>query len=100
MFKAPTEDLEKQIVEFCMNELGFELGEFWYSWFTSRNTENASLHIDCNIKGLSEVISYKLAKQNFIDKIFKIQECPMHDEEFEIKYHIHFKTQPWILSPN
>lgn len=92
-FKAPTEELEQQIIEFCLNVLGFALGGFWYKWFTSNNPDNATVHICCCSSGYSEMIRKEFASLPFVESVYKVTECNTPHEEEPYMYHVHFKLK-------
>lgn len=96
-FKAPTEELELEIVEFCLNTLGLGMGQFWYDWFTSHNINNATLHINCCSLGMKDFLTKNISKLSFVGKIHEIREMDISNfiepEEFPIKYTIHFKIK-------
>lgn len=91
-FIAPTEDIELQIVEFCLNKLKLEFGEFWYNWFTSNNKSNATVHINCNKDNIRK-LREKFSMLPFVNCIFKVQKNPMEASDFKTQYYIHFKVK-------
>lgn len=93
-FKAPTENIELEIVEFCINILGLDISQFWYDWFTSASKTNATLHINCCSIGMKKFIRENISKLSFVNKIHEVKELNLENYEtndFPIKYTIHFK---------
>ena len=76
-FKAPTEELELEIVEFCINVLGLGMEHFWYDWFTSNNINNATLHINCCSLGMKDFLTKNISKLSFVGKIHEIREMDL-----------------------
>jgi hypothetical protein len=96
-FPAPTEEIELNIVEYCLNVLGLQFGEYWYKWFNSNKSEtnhNHTLQIECNVSNLSDKIRASLPTVLNIEKIHKIQEIPLPEWcDFRYQYFIHFKSK-------
>jgi len=95
-FKAPTEDIELELINFCVEQLELGFGDFWYQWFTSNNIDNASIHIDCNDDNLTEKIRKQFSSLSFFDFFHKggIKLISMPEyTEFRYKYHLHIKLK-------
>ena len=100
-FKAPNESVELAIVNFCIEKLGLEFGQFWYEWFKSRSERNQNLKIYCSVKGLRNKIREELSVYDEFPAIEKIHELTEYDftesdfwhDDLKICYMIHFKTK-------
>lgn len=72
-FVAPTEELELKLVEYCLNVLNLEFGDFWYDWFPSKIKGNHNIQITSYGK-----VDEKVLRETFLKyfeglKIFSIQ---------------------------
>lgn len=94
----PTEQLELNVIEYCMNVLGLPFGEFWYEWFPSNKIDNYALHITCNVNGLRGKVKATINQIKGIEvvKIFEVMELDIsrwvEPGEPTIKYRAHIKA--------
>lgn len=72
-FPAPTEELELKLVEYCMNVLNLEFGDFWYDWFPSRLIGNHNIQISSYSKVDEKILRETFLKYFDAVKIFSIQ---------------------------
>ena len=96
---APTEKIELAIVNYCVETLGLEFGEFWYKWFDSNKEDNHSLQIECDVAGLVEKIRKTLKQHDDINVVsfYELREIPLPDYcENRYQYNIHFKKEPLL----
>ncbi len=97
-FPAPTEDIELEIVELCL-QVGLPFGEFWYNWFDSSDKpkENHTLHINCKVPWVGQTLKKEILNLKTF-KIIKIHKYDLvilpEDQEFQFQYYFHFKTEP------
>lgn len=96
-FIAPTEKIELELIEFCIEKLGLNFGEFWYQWFNSNNPNNITIHLDCNNNKLIDKIKKEMCNLSFFNSFHKIDLINMerfnNPEDFSFKYYIHFKKK-------
>ena len=96
-FSAPTDALELIIVEYCLDILKLQFGEFWYKWFPShshKENNNHSMHIECDVQWLRDTLVKTFPQVSFVNKVFKIQEIPLPEYcEHRVQYYIHFKMK-------
>jgi hypothetical protein len=90
---ALTQEIENEIVNFCLNELQIPFGDFWYEWFNSNKKGNFTLHIKSN--GNISITKEKLFKLSFIKKIFKLsffnkRSYGYFEDDLCYEYIIHF----------
>lgn len=73
MFPAPTEEIELKMVNYCMDTLHLPFGEFWYAWFPAHaKNRNQTVHIECNVDGLEEIIRQTFSNVVEVEKFHKI----------------------------
>jgi hypothetical protein len=45
-FVAPNQEIENEIINFCLNEFNIPFGDFWYNWHNSNKYGNHILDIE------------------------------------------------------
>jgi len=92
---APTQEIENEIVNFCLNELKIPFGDFWYEWFSSNKKDNFNLRIKTVNK--IDINREQLLRLTFIKTIFKITNLDLAEifcMQDDIRYicNIHFSS--------
>lgn len=91
-FLAPTEDIELEIVEYCINVLQLDFASFWYQWFDSSKTGNHTMHITCN-KDVLDGLIRTFQTMSFVKEVLSIKKLDVHAYEDDIfLFYIHFKS--------
>lgn len=70
-FIAPNQEIENEIVNFCLDELKIPFGDFWYNWFNSNKECNHTLHI-LSVNNV-DVNRENLKKLSFVKRIFNLK---------------------------
>ncbi len=99
MFIAPTEELETEIIEFCLNKLNLTFGEFWYNWFSSSRVKtngNHTIHINTNEEIDITKLKSTFSNISFVKDIFKIVRNNSIGDEYIYQYYIHFKSDIYL----
>lgn len=100
-FTAPTEELELELIKFCIEVLNLNLGEFWYKWFPAKRVllnKNHTLHIECNQPNLIILIGDKFPEYFGFEKFYEIRMVTLPGYcDFNFQYFIHFKSSKDLM---